>query len=511
MLLALSAWFLGKRAAWLAALAGIAVYTLLVGAEPSVLRAALMGVLVVIAAALDRKSTALVSLAAAVLVMAAFSPHVLWDVGFQMSAAATAGLVLVTPRLSSTFSLRRPAQRSHSGGSLHAAGRLLGDSIAVTLGASLAVLPLILFYFQRLSLIGVLTNLLIVPVQPLILFAGSAALLLGLVGLWPVAQLLFWGAWLGLWWTVAVVDATAGVRWASVAIGGYGMAALLASYALLAAFVWQARKAGGSAPAGSRAARALRSPRTLAALALACALPWMAIRALPDGRLHIHVLPVEKGMALLLQTPSGAQVLVDGGGDAAALLTQLGGVMSFWDRSLDLALLSIADKRAATTQASLPARLRVDAATGPPEGDSAADAAVDAWARAMEAEGVPVTRTGAGGWLDLGDGVALWAQATPPTTRGKVRPLTWRLVHGDFSMVLAGGPTPVGEAGDVLLLRTASDAEEGWLATAAPALAVVYGAASLDALTAGQTTSVHYPSTDGLLHIWSDGTDWSWE
>ncbi len=98
VLLALSAWFLGRRAAWIAALTGIAIYTLLVGAEPSVLRAALMGVLVVVAAALGRQSTALVSLAAACLVMAAANPHVLWDVGFQMSAAATAGLVLIAPK-----------------------------------------------------------------------------------------------------------------------------------------------------------------------------------------------------------------------------------------------------------------------------------------------------------------------------------------------------------------------------------------------------------------------------
>lgn len=69
-------------------------------------------------------------------------------------------------------------------------------------GVSLAVLPIILYAFHRLSLVGILTNVLIVPVQPLILFAGSeAGLLAGLIGLWLLAQLLFWccgWGWRGL-------------------------------------------------------------------------------------------------------------------------------------------------------------------------------------------------------------------------------------------------------------------------------------------------------------------------
>ena len=516
VLLALSAWFLGKRAAWVAALAGIAIYTLLVGAEPAVLRAALMGVLVVIAAALGRQSTALVSLAAACLVMAAFSPHVLWDVGFQMSAAATAGLVLVAPRLRSTFAAWQPAQNSRparaDGSALRGAWRLLGDSFAVTLGASLAVLPLILYHFHRLSLIGVLTNLLIVPVQPLILFAGSAALLIGVIGLWPPAQLLFWGAWLGLAWTVAVVDATAQVRWASVAVGNYGLGALLLSYTALAGFVWQTRRehAPDNRRAPSRWVSLLRAPGTLGALAALCAMVWLGVRALPDGKLHIHLLPVEKGVAVYIQTPSGAQALIDGGGDATAILTELGGVMGFWARALDLVVLSMADKRAAATQTTLPARLRVAAALGPPPTESVADDAVDGWARALEGAGVGVARTAAGGWVDLGDGVSLWAQAAPPTARGKARPLTWRLEYGAFSLLLPGDAAPHGLPADALILRSAADGEKGWLATASPALAIVYGAASLVDASSAPELTLRYPASDGRTEIWSDGVTWGW-
>jgi hypothetical protein len=223
------------------------------------------------------------------------------------------------------------------------------------------------------------------------------------------------------------------------------------------------------------------------------------------------VLPVETGIALLVQTPSGAQVLVDGGADASELLTQLGTVMGFWDRSLDLLLLSTADKRSAATQSALPTRLLAVGALGPPPTASAADAAVDAWARALEAAAVPVTRTAAGGWVDLGDGVSLWAQAPPTSAPGKAQPLTWRLQYGDFKLLLPGSAGTIDVAADVLLLRAAAYGEGGRLTAGAPTLAVVYGAASLDEEAAPQGVAVRYPETDGAIHIWSDGHGWGWE
>ena len=87
-----------KRAVW-PTVAGIACYALLVGGDAAVLRAAVMGSLVVVATALDRRSTALVSLAAACALMTVLNPLALWDVGLQLSSGATAGLILFVPVL----------------------------------------------------------------------------------------------------------------------------------------------------------------------------------------------------------------------------------------------------------------------------------------------------------------------------------------------------------------------------------------------------------------------------
>ncbi len=509
VLLALGARLLGKRLGVAAALVGIALYALLVGGEPSVVRAAVMGTLVVLATGLGRASTALVALGAAALGMAAANPHVLWDVGFQLSVAATAGLLLIAPGL--TRAISRLLGAGSSDPLLRRGAAFLADGLAVTLAASLAVLPLLLYSFQRISLVGLLTNLLIVPVQPLVLLAGTGALAVGLVGLLPLAQGLFWTAWLGLAWTLAVVERSAALRWASLALGGFGLPALLLCYGLLGLLLWQGRPKPEwmqrTRPQAARWQRRLAAPATTGVLAVAAALLWLGLRSLPDGRLHVYVLPAEHGAALFVQSPTGRQLLIDGGRDPAQTLTELGTLMPFWDRSLDLLVLTAPDARTAAAQRALPGRMQVAHALRA-EG---ADESYDAWDRGLVAAGVPVTVTAAGGWVEIGDGAALWtlAPAASAARGGRdAAPLALRLVYGNFALLLPGETLPdspllegAGFGASVLVLPADAKDALALYAAAAPALTVAYGDATLPL-----EGTLLYPATAGRVHLWTDGT-----
>ena len=103
VLMALGIRLFGKRGALWPTLGGLALYTFLVGGDAAVMRAALMGGLFVVATVLGRQSTALVSLAAACWAMTLWNPLMLWDVGFQLSSAATVGLILIGPALTDSF------------------------------------------------------------------------------------------------------------------------------------------------------------------------------------------------------------------------------------------------------------------------------------------------------------------------------------------------------------------------------------------------------------------------
>jgi len=502
-------------------LGAIGLYALIVGGEPSVVRAAVMGGLVVTAIAIGRRSTALVSLAAAVLAMVLLNPNILHDVGFQLSATATAGLVLLTPLLSGGRELE--GDRVVGEGILSPLSPVwasLREVLVVTLAASIAVQPLLLYHFQRVSLVGLLTNLLIVPVQPMILMLGSGGLLLGMLGGLAEASVvafpLLWAAWLGLAWSVRVVEMTAEWRWASLAIGGYGALAMIATYAALGLLLWQHQRTQrpSGRPEGGRFVRALASPVGMGTLLLVCALLWVGVAGLPDGRLTIHSFEADRGNGVVVTLPSGGQLLIDGGGDPARILTALGGLLPLWDRRVELVVLSIDDKATAEAQAELPRRLRVQAAVS----SAGKGEARDLWARSLADAGTALLALEPGGWLDLGDGVTLWAL---PAEAGQ--PAALKLVYGATQMLIPGSAkappaanvaaNPALYAAGVLLAPDIRDGESlatGWMEAARPGLVLSWEDAML-LPPAGLAPTIHVPATHGALTLTSDGSGWRME
>jgi competence protein ComEC len=399
-----------RRVVWIA-IAGIALYTLLVGADAAVVRAAIMGGLYVLALYFGRQAEARTSLLFSAILMTAINPNTLWDVGFQLSFAATAGLIWLVPPL------ERLTERwaGALGGLGHGRGvpGLLSEALLVTLAAQIATGPLVVYHFGRLSLVSLLTNLLVLPVQPMVMLAGGLAALAGLVWL-PAGQALGWLAWLPLAWTVGVVHGTAAFPLASFTLGRFSPWLLALIYAGLAGLVWQMSRvpardeARPPAPGGSALRRSTRV--MLSAGGLAVLLPWLALAALPDGRLHVAFLDVGQGDAIFITTPRGRQILIDGGPSPGVVLSAIGQRMPFWDRSLDLVVNTHPEADHLGGLPEVLERYRVERVIqSDVEGDTAL---YRAWETALAEEGAAVASAQAGMRMALGDGV--WLEVLHP-------------------------------------------------------------------------------------------------
>lgn len=335
-------WMGPRRAVW-PSIAGIVLYTLLVGASASVVRAAMMGILYLLGRSLGRPTYVPVSLAAAAIGMTLLNPLVLWDVGFQLSFTATLGLVLFTDRLEQTAF--RLLARALSEGQARKAMGFLSDALLVTLAAQIATFPLTLYYFRRFSLVSLLTNFLILPAQPGVMVWGGLATLAGMLWL-PLGRALGWVAWLFLTYTIEVVRWAAGIPCAWVDVGRMtagGTWALYGLLGLLAVFSDSRMRARGRALWASLTAR-LSDRFFLSAAALFLLLAAVARLSLPDGRLHVVFLGIPGGDAVFVQTPSGRQVLIGGASGTTSLLSALGHRMPFWDHELDVVVLPRTDK-----------------------------------------------------------------------------------------------------------------------------------------------------------------------
>lgn len=593
---------LGRRRAVPCILAILAAYTLLVGGDAAVVRAALMGGLALLALRLGRGADAQAGLMTAAWLMTLWNPQALWDMGFQLSVAATVGLIgFAAPMVSAC---RAWLAGRFSATAARRMSDLAGEMLLVTLAAQLTTWPIIAHATGQVSVVGLLANALILPAQPAVMGLGALTLAAGLLWM-PLGRLLGSLAWLPATWTVRVVSFLGALPGASRDLP-MPLVAVIAWYLGLAWFArprtrrpwpgcwralmefragglraWQMRRrerrrptepqvataaglviegrarsidgrpgSGGKAEptmpgalrgagrdAGRRILRAASGWSAVALLAAAATLAWTAARARPDGLLHLHLLDIGQGDALLLVSPNGRRLLIDGGPSGASLLAQVGRLHAPWDKHLDLVLLTHPDADHVGGLPELLRRYAVDAILDPELQAETPDA--EEWRATLAERPVQSHRASAGGRIVLDEaagvtGDILW----PPEPRltGVASPtnenaVVLRLNYGATSALFTGDIGADAEAAllargvpltaDVLKLGhhgSAGSSTAPFLAAVRPQVALIgvgrdnrYGhpaPATLDRLATLGEVLLRRTDQDGAVELLSDGKGW---
>ncbi|MBI2613467.1 MAG: ComEC/Rec2 family competence protein [Candidatus Levybacteria bacterium] len=163
------AFFLKRQIAIGLSILGIIFYAVLAGLEASIIRASIMGILVFSAQIIGRQTLAVNGLFLAGFIMLFIDPTLISDIGFQLSFAATLGLILI-PKIRAIGEIR-----------------VIGDSINTTIAAQIATLPILLANFGTHSIYSVLVNGLVLWTVQILMVIGGIGALIGLVFM-PLGQ-----------------------------------------------------------------------------------------------------------------------------------------------------------------------------------------------------------------------------------------------------------------------------------------------------------------------------------
>lgn len=142
----------------------LGIFVIITGSSPSVIRAVIMNLVVLFGKQIDRQSDILTSIAFSALLLLLYNPLIVFDIGFQLSYAATIGILGLYKKIKESIS-NLP--------------NFLSDVIAVTLSAQIAVIPIIAYNFNKISLVSFLSNIVAAPLSGIILILGLCMSVLG--------------------------------------------------------------------------------------------------------------------------------------------------------------------------------------------------------------------------------------------------------------------------------------------------------------------------------------------
>ena len=287
-------------------LAALVGYVAIVGPQPSVLRAAFMSSVVLLAISLGRRATAGPALGMAVLILLIADPWLARDFGFALSASATAGILLLAPEIYSRLKTRAP--------------NWLALGLSVTISAQLLCLPVLLQLQSGLSTYSVVANLLAEPLVAPVTILGILACLVA----WIAPGLAFglsWVASLATWWIALVAERLAGLPMTTISWATGWLGVTLAVVVIVATLLWLKAEPAGLKTAGALTLIAVLSVTIgSSGASIAKSATW------PPQDWLIVACDVGQGDALVIRSESQVAV-IDVGKDRKLIdgcLTQLG-------------------------------------------------------------------------------------------------------------------------------------------------------------------------------------------
>jgi competence protein ComEC len=291
----------------------ILVYALIAGMGVTVMRATLMAFVFLLALLLGKQNDLYNTLAFAALIILAFSPEALFDISFQFSFGAVLAIIYIVPRFSH-FTINK---NTLIPGLIQSAMRYVYLMIVVCMAATIGTLPLMMYYFNRVSCLTIVANLIAVPLLGTLSLAFSMfAILFSLFSVTIAGffvQLASWPAQI----SISAINKLANLSWSSIPVIKPNLPEIVLFYFLIfliIQFVDERKKKTNNNKYSSFRFPVIKYSLLVTLLLFTADITYLTFKDQLSSDLKITVIDVGQGNSMLVEFPCGQNMIIDGGG-----------------------------------------------------------------------------------------------------------------------------------------------------------------------------------------------------
>lgn len=300
---------LGKSISNFITILMIILFVLISGASPSVVRAGIMAIILIVSEILARQPDTKSSIAVAAFLILLYNPFVICDVGFILSFGGTLGIVLLNTKIIDKFNEKFYLFLENK------IFKYVVETLSVTLAAQLILVPVIWYYFNNISLISIITNLLVAPFTGIITVLGLIIYFISFICN-PLAQIFSYSVYFLISIMIFVSKICANIPYGNIMVPTPNIMIIIEYYLILYYFFgFNAKNIVEYKFIGRNNHKTNEKVKRKYLKIIISLLTIMQIMAalLPENHIEINVIDVGQGDSILIKS-TNSNILIDGGG-----------------------------------------------------------------------------------------------------------------------------------------------------------------------------------------------------